>query len=264
VSEQANETPRVVWITLTPVKSLALRSLDAVELTRDGAQGDRRFLLIDADGRLFNGKRCGRLALVDAAYDETAGTLRLSFPDGTVAEGEIAFGETLDASLYREPRSVRVVVGPWSEALSDYAGQPIRLVAPVAGQLGVDRKHEGAASLLGTGSLRALARSAGVEWVDPHRFRMLFGIDGVEPFEEDRWVGRAVRIGAATVTPIGNVGRCAVTTQNPRNGIPDLDTLRVLNGLRNGTPTSEPLPFGVYGQVVVPGRVAVGDAVEVL
>jgi len=29
-------------------------------------------------------------------------------------------------------------------------------------------------------------------------------------------------------------------------------------------PTDEPLPFGVWGEVVRPGRVAIGDAVELL
>jgi hypothetical protein len=41
-----------------------------------------------------------------------------------------------------------------------------------------------------------------------------------------------------------------------------LDTLGVLADYRGNVPTSEPLPFGVWCEVVEPGRVAVGDAVE--
>ena len=60
----------------------------------------------------------------------------------------------------------------------------------------------------------------------------------------------------------GNVGRCAVTTQNPETGVPDLDTLRVLGTYRGEVETSEPLPFGVWGEILEPGRVRLGDTVK--
>jgi uncharacterized protein YcbX len=66
------------------------------------------------------------------------------------------------------------------------------------------------------------------------------------------------------VIPQGNVGRCAVTTQNPETGSPDLDTLKALAGYRSDLKTTEPLPFGVYAAVAQPGRVRVGDPVELL
>jgi hypothetical protein len=89
---------------------------------------------------------------------------------------------------------------------------------------------------------------------------MLFELDGVRPHEEDEWIGRRVRIGAAVVAPVGDVGRCAVTTRNPDSGERDLDTLRVLTGYRPEGRT-ESLPFGVHAAVVQPGRVRVGDPV---
>jgi uncharacterized protein YcbX len=92
---------------------------------------------------------------------------------------------------------------------------------------------------------------------------MLFEIDGVEPHAEDEWIGNRVAIGDALVAPVGNVGRCAVTTKNPDTGEIDLDTLGTLaayRGEREGR--SEPLPFGVHAAVVQPGRVRVGDAVR--
>jgi uncharacterized protein YcbX len=101
-----------------------------------------------------------------------------------------------------------------------------------------------------------------VEEVDGRRFRMNFGIDGLREHEEDEWLGRRVRLGEAVVVPVGNVGRCAVTTQNPDTGAPDLDTLKALAAYRAGTEATEPLPFGVHAAVAHPGRVRVGDAVE--
>jgi hypothetical protein len=90
---------------------------------------------------------------------------------------------------------------------------------------------------------------------------MTFGIDGVAAYAEEGWLGRDVRIGNAIVRVAGNVGRCAVTTHDPDTGRPSFDTLHVLNHHRGHVPTSEPLPFGVWSEVVVPGAVAVGDPV---
>jgi uncharacterized protein YcbX len=104
----------------------------------------------------------------------------------------------------------------------------------------------------------------GVDDVDGRRFRMNFGIDGLREHEEDGWLGRRVRLGEAVVVPQGNVGRCAVTTQNPDSGAPDLDTLKALAAYRQDLETTEPLPFGVYAAVASPGPVSVGAPVELV
>jgi uncharacterized protein YcbX len=61
----------------------------------------------------------------------------------------------------------------------------------------------------------------------------------------------------------GDVGRCVVTSQDPDTGVTDFDTLGTLARYRREG-RFEPLPFGVYGAVAVPGRVRVGDAVQLL
>src|SRR4029079_5197190 len=116
----------------------------------------------------------------------------------------------------------RVVEGPWG------ARRCPTSPAVSSGSCGPTRRRRiggvaGAATLLGTGSLRAMARLLGVQDVDGRRFRMNFGVDGLAEHEEDEWLHRRVRIGQAVVVPQGNVGRCAVTTQNPETGAPDLD-----------------------------------------
>jgi uncharacterized protein YcbX len=117
---------------------------------------------------------------------------------------------------------------------------------------------------LAEASLGAIAGVLGVDSVDPRRFRMNFGIEGVDAHTEDGWIGRRVKVGEAVVVPQGNVGRCAITTQNPDTGKADLDTLKALAEYRRDVDTTEPLPFGVHAAVAEPGRVRVGDAVEPL
>jgi uncharacterized protein YcbX len=238
-----------------------LISVDAVELEGTGVRGDRRFFLVDDDGVLANAKRVPRLLAVRPAVED--GRLLLRFPDGTVVEGDVAPGERVETSFFGRPVAGRFVDGPWNEPLSELAGKALRLVQTEREGDGHDRGRSAAASLVSTGSLDALRVAAGATRpVDGRRFRMTIGIEGVEPHAEDGWLGDRVRVGGAVVVVSGNVGRCAVTTLDPDLGIRDLDTLGAIAAYRGEVPTKEPLPFGVWCEVVEPGPVAVGDPVE--
>jgi uncharacterized protein YcbX len=211
---------------------------------------------------MINGKVVGPLVRVVPNYDGEVGHLALRFPDGSVVEGSTHGGAHVTTLISRREVGGRIVEGPWSEALSELAGRSLRLVQAERPGDAADRGLRGGVSLVGIASLGALAAAAGVEQVDGRRFRMLFGVDGVPAHAEDDWVGRRLRIGDAVVQLRGNVGRCAVTTQDPETGVPDLDTLHVLGQYRGDVETSEPLPFGVWGEILQPGRVRLGDAVQ--
>jgi MOSC domain-containing protein len=254
---------RVVRISVAPVKALHLVNPEEVELGHTGVVGDRRFWLVDERGRLVNDKRNPQLLRVRAEWDEAKGRLGLEFPDGRRVEGIVEPGDPVQATLYGRPHPSRAVPGPWEDALSDYAGEPLTLLWSESGA--VDRGIGGAVTLVSRGSLERLREKAGVVDgpVDGRRFRMLFEIDGVEPHEEDDWIGHRVAFGDAVVAPVGDVGRCAVTTMNPDTSEVDLDTLKTLAAYRPEGRT-EPLPFGVHAAVVQPGRVRVGDSVRLV
>jgi uncharacterized protein YcbX len=165
-------------------------------------------------------------------------------------------------------------VGELGTIVAGYADPALTLTFPdgavVAGTVahgdrsGVDRGRGGAVSLISRGSLDGLARVAGEPGVDARRFRMLVEIDGVDAHAEDAWVGARVRIGRALVRFRGHVGRCSITTRDPESGVVDLPTLDLLRSYRGGLETTEPLAFGVYGEVLEGGRVAVGDPVSLV
>jgi uncharacterized protein YcbX len=256
-------TPSVVRISIAPVKSLGLLHPDEVELEPNGVRGNRRFWLLDGDGRLFNNKRNGPMVQIRPSWDEDTGVLALDFPDGTRVEGPVELGEAVAAEMYGDPLPSYRVIGPWEQAISDFVGKPLTLL--YADDHAVDRGYRGGSvSLVSRASLERLREEGGREGaVDGRRFRMLFEIDGVPAHAEDDWLGTQVRVGAATIVLNGDVGRCAVTTHDPDTGVADFDTLKTLAAYRREG-RNEPLPFGVYGSVVVPGRVRVGDAVEPL
>jgi uncharacterized protein YcbX len=252
---------RVVRISIAPVKSFGLVHPEEVTLERGGVVGDRRFWLRDKRGALYAGKRDGALLQIRPDWDESTRRLALVFPGGERVEGVVELGEPVNAELYRLPRASRRVIGPWEEAISRFAGTPLEFLWADDGA--VDRAPRGGSvSLVSRASLERLREEIGVpEAIDGRRFRMLFEIDGVGAHSEDEWTGRAVGIGEATVLFNGDIGRCVVTSRDPDSGIVDLPTLVTLASYRPDG-RSEPLPFGVYGSVVVPGRVRVGDAVS--
>jgi uncharacterized protein YcbX len=65
------------------------------------------------------------------------------------------------------------------------------------------------------------------------------------------------------IRPLEQVARCAITTTDPERGFRNLDTLRVIKEDRCAR-DGDQFDFGIYGEVVRPGRVRVGDAVTVL
>jgi uncharacterized protein YcbX len=262
--EVARVTAAVSSITYAPVKGLGLARVEEVELELTGVRDNRRFHLISDQGRLVNGKVMGRLVQVAATADRDGTTLSLRFPDGSAVEGEVVHGEPTETNFFGRPVAGRIVEGAFSEALSSFAGQPLRLVRVNEPGAGSDRGAGASVSIVSSGTLDRLAEEAGEEHIDGRRFRMLFGIDGVEPHAEDGWVGRRVALGAAVVRLQALVGRCAVTTQDPDTGVADLDTLGILAGYRSHVDSDEPLPIGVWGGVEQPGRVRVGDPVEPL
>ena len=90
---------------------------------------------------------------------------------------------------------------------------------------------------------------------------MLFTLAGCDAHEEDTWSGKLLRVGETLLRVGGPVDRCAVTTRDPDSGERDLDTLRLLEDYR-GVRDGKHVDFGVYATVEQPGRVRVGDLVE--
>lgn len=253
----------VTNIAYSPVKGLALSFHDEVELELTGVRDNRRFHLIADDGRLVNGKVAGTLVQVVAKTDPDGTSLALRFPDGSVLEGEVGLAAAVETNFYGRPVAGRLVEGAFSGALSAFLGRQVRLVRADEPGAGSDRGIGASVSVVSAATLERLALEAGEDRIDGRRFRMLFGITGVEAHGEDGWVGRSVAIGGAVVGLREVVGRCAVTKQDPDTGVPDLDTLRILRRYRP-TAGEEPLPLGVWGAVEQPGPVRVGDVVEPL
>jgi uncharacterized protein len=233
---------------------------DGVDLTRAGVVEDRRFLLVDADGNRLRSSLTAWPIVVSATYDAVRERLEMRFPDGAVVEDSALGSGPVQAWNFHYGLTGlgQVVEGEWSDRLSALAGHDVRVVRP--DEPGTWRGA--AVTLVSRASVERLEREAGAQ-VDPRRFRMLLDLEGCREHEEDTWDGRRVRAGEAILRVGGPVPRCAVTTRHPVTGERDLDTLRLIKGYR-GVRNREAIDFGVYATVEEPGRVRVGDRVELL
>ncbi|HEX6231315.1 MAG TPA: MOSC domain-containing protein [Actinomycetota bacterium] len=255
--------PRVARFNVTPVKSTLLHHPDRIRLEERGAIGDRRFFLVDGDGRRFSGATKTPLLPIRASFDDVEDRLELRLPDGVVVAGSAEpDGEPLVVDFYGRAVGAHVVDGDFTPALSAYAGREIRLARPDDDGDAIDVRPVTLVSLESVAELARQGRHDGP--LDAGRFRMTIEVEGVaRPHEEDDWRGRRVRVGEAVLLVEDPVPRCVVTTLDPETAVRDFPTLHVIKRYRGVTDDGD-LPFGVYASVVEPGTVRLGDRVEPL
>jgi len=217
---------REVW--RYPVKSMAGERLQSCAITEVGLEGDRRWAFIDRsphrDGKWFNIKQHAPLMTYRARL--VGGDLDLVAPDGTsiALNGELRRRFEVDAE---RPLELRELPGA-----------------------NFDDSH---VLIVNLASVAAFALEAGME-IDPRRFRANLYVDGIEPQEELRWLGRVIRAGEAELEVTDRCERCKVITMDPDTTEATPELLRLLVERHDER-------MGMYCRVVRPGRVAVGDFV---
>jgi uncharacterized protein YcbX len=239
----------------SPVKGLNQTERASLTLVPGGIDDDRRFVIVE-DGRALYGANLAELAGTTAAWDETAGSLTITFTDGEAVTGTVTTGERLVALAYAG-RQVPgdLVSGPWAAALSQRTGRDLTLIRSPVGV-----GSPGPITLLGDASVGRVAAELGVPELGARRFKMSIELAGTAAYEEDAWSGRDVRIGAAVVRVGGQVPRCVLMTRDPDTQQRDHPVLKAILAHRTPMAGGEP-PLGVYATVVEPGVIRVGDPV---
>jgi hypothetical protein len=92
---------------------------------------------------------------------------------------------------------------------------------------------------------------------DLRRFRPNLVIGGVTGLAERQWEGAHLRIGAVVIGMEDLRTRCIMTTFDPDSGHQDLGVLRRVRREFSGR-------LGLNSYVVTPGRISVGDTVELI
>ena len=247
-------TVRVLRAGFSPLKGTRHLALPEVRLDELGAVGDRSLCLVDvAAARVLRTVQHPQLTAVVARLDAGSRLLDVTLPDGRTASAvPTASGERLTCDYWGRPTEVELLDGPHGGLFSDHLGKPVALAR--APRLGV--VYGAGVSIIARASLEELGARVDAE-VDPARFRATLVVDaGDEPYAEEAWTGRELRVGE-TVLRIGEpIPRCAVIDIDPHTGERHGRLLRTLAGYRPLNDVGEPC-FGVYAEVRTPGVVAV-------
>lgn len=213
--------PELTRIIVYPIKSLdGLELTSAKILSRGALQHDRRWALVDAQGRFVNGKRCPAIHQIRATFSKDCQQVTLGN-----ADGQSTF------SLLDEPAAI----ADWCGAVLD---QKCRLLDNAETGFPDDCEAPGP-TLISTASLQAISEWFGDFSLEEasRRFRANLEIDADEPFWEDRFVGertkiRRFRIGQTVWQGRGVCERCTVPTRDSESGIAARGFARQFAGLR--------------------------------
>ena len=235
-----------------PIKGHGAERLARVRLTAgETLPWDRRWAVVDEGARLGGedgawapcrnfgrGAKSPALMAVGARWDEGARSMTLTHPE----RPDLVFDPDAEGDRLIE----------WARPLYGQGRPgPVRVVR-AEGQ-GMTDAPEPFLSIHSLASLRALSEAAGRP-LDMRRFRGNLWLDGPALWEEDEWVGRSLRVGAAVLEVVEPIFRCRATEAAPETGRSDADTLGAMTSLRGET------SFGVYARVLEGGEVAEGDA----
>jgi uncharacterized protein YcbX len=250
----------VARFNVTPVKSTALHHPDSIELRRDGAVGDRRFLFARSDGTRLRGISKAPLMPIVSTWSMADERLTMRLPDGSSVEGSaLPVGESRNIKLFDRTVPARAIDPVFTEAVRHVVDDETLSVFRVDEPEFAGGGHR--ASIISLASVADVGSRGGDVLLDPRRFRMLIELDGVEAYGEDAWRGRRLRLGDAVIHLGPRIHRCVMTNLAPDTGENDFDTLTVLAQHRK---VGTELLLGVYGDVERPGRIEVGDAAELV
>ena len=219
-----------------PVKSMAAEPLTTADLSWYGVAGDRRWAFVRPRSQR-SGFPWHTIRENPSMWRYVARLADPTRPDKSAVEVRTPTGETLrvtDPALAKEigagARVMRLDRGLFD-------AMPVSLITSAT-----------AAELCALAEVPA----------DALRFRPNIVVDplGDVPYAEDDWVGQVLRIGEAAIRIDRRDSRCVIVNVDPSSGRPDSALLKRI-------PRSRLACAGVYGTVVQPGRIQVGDPVMI-
>jgi uncharacterized protein YcbX len=241
-----------------------------------GLAGDRRWLVVEPDGRFVTQREAPRLALVAPSYADHRGLVLRTPGMADLDVPAPADGELMSVRVWRsivDATPAGAAADDWLTAVLDrkvrlvYLDDPTRR-APSPKHAEPDDRVSFADGypllLANAASLDAVNDwlvGCGDEPVPMSRFRPNVVVAGASAWAEDDWLGRRVRIGAVTFRAVKPCSRCVMTTIDQETAERGRQPLHVLGARRR-------FPAGLlFGMNLIPdglGAIAVGEPVEVL
>jgi uncharacterized protein YcbX len=262
---------KLTEINIFPVKSLSGYSVKSAVVTDRGLKYDRRWMLIDENGKFITQRSMGNMALLRT---EVKGEeVELS---SKVSNEKISFSvnqktdKNIEAVIWNDIVNTNQVSELIDEWLSDTLNIKCSLVyMPEDSKRVVDNKYslnkditslsDGFPFLvIGEESLNDL-NSRLTKKISMNRFRTNFVFSGGNPFDEDKW--KKIQIGNIFYYPIKPCSRCVVTTIDPETGYKENEPLATLSSFRK---ENNKINFGQNMLHSGIGEINIGAEIKVL
>lgn len=256
-----------------PVKSCGGIAVEQVALDDRGLRHDRRWMLVDGEGRFLSQRRLPEMALISASFHgdslllDAPGLSTLALP---LEPAPSDLGPRIPVGIF-EDRTWGSAVGTEAHRwFGSFLGMECRLVympddivRPVDPRYAQKQDRVSFADrfpllLLAEASLTDLNSRLKVP-VTEDRFRPNLVVSGGEAFGEDGW--RRLRIGENGLRVTKPCARCAITIVDQATGIKGAEPLRTLSRYRR---RDNKVMFGQNLAHDDPGELTVGDRVEVV
>jgi hypothetical protein len=262
----------ILHLYIYPIKSLGAISLQKVVMEKEGLRGDRRFMLVDAQGKFITQRT--RPELTRFVLSETVeGFLIRDVVSGLSKELPWfpVLGSHLQVEIWEDHLPAREVLDGWADWFSKALAESVSLV-----QLTDDSPREMKAKyqtdlakntsfadslpllVVGSASYQALEDRMEQE-VDRLRFRPNIIVSSETPFIEDSWA--EIQVGELRLSGAKPCARCPLVNVDPYSGESDKKTLKTLASFRT---LNNKVYFGQHFVPISLGEIQVGDEVQVI
>lgn len=255
-------------IYLYPIKSMGGISLDQALVKERGLEHDRRWMLVDTEGRFMSQRAHPQMALFKVSLLEQA--LLLNFegdelhipmkPDTTDSLQVQIWDDTCEAVLYSDP------INQW---LGNKLGHATRLVYMTETSVRkVDPRYaqgetvsfsDGYPYLLISEASLDLLNSKLDQPVPMNRFRPNLVVSGSTAHEEDQWTNFG--IGPIRFKGVKPCSRCVMTTIDQETSHKSAEPLKTLAGYRK---INNKVNFGQNVLALSEGKISLGDKLNLL
>jgi uncharacterized protein YcbX len=219
---------KVSGLNIHPLKSGRAIPKDSVTVRRDGLLDDRRFMIVDPDGKFITQRELQALAQVEAT--PVSGGVHLAMHDESLA---VVFdpARRMGVRVWDSAVDAAIAGDAVNATLSNWLGRPVRLAhmddradRKVGAEWAGDAASVGFADgfpvlVTTTASLADLNQTLlakGQEPVGMDRFRTNILIDNDDPWKEDFW--ESIEIGGIVFDLVKPCARCIMTTQDQMTG----------------------------------------------
>jgi len=253
-----------------PVKSCTPITISRGWIDSLGLAGDRRYMLIDADGKFMTARKYPKLTTLQATSINQGLVLAAPNQPSLVLLEETYSEEYRTTAVWKQTLEGQICGAQANDWLSHFLGTPCQLLFFGKKSTRIIEGYDTQQVSFADGYPLLLTNTSSLDWLQEHcpssidmeQFRPNLVVTGATAFAEDNW--REIRIGDVHFTVHSPCTRCKLTTLPPRSETFDAqqEPLRTMLKYRRGHDGG-----ALFGQNLIPmntGIIEAGSELEII